>query len=229
MEKSLDKILSEEPIFFTKDFPDDLSRLAHLTESNISAIKEWLSSLEDYSSLSSAEAWIEVSRALVLPIEDLQQALRPIGLIARLCVKHDVGTNNLIEHLEQRGIFAGDDDISKVRELLQLLTPPMVVLLKVADEAIGPDLPLLYIKSAKTQCIIVSEYKVDIDFKADDPQKYKPRIKKLHTRTTLELDFVDSNKEPVGILLTPESLRDLRNTLEAAEIEMAVTDKYINK
>lgn len=219
----------EEPRFFAKEFVEDMAKLGNLDDSRIESIREWLSARESYEALTEPEAWVELSGTLSISIDELQHVLGPIALLASFIAERDLDANAVIDQLIQAGPLKSVEAPDKLRTALHSLMPPLVRMARVADETTSPSLPLLYVRGIRACPILVPEFKDTFDPNHDDIAKYHPRIKRLHARITLELALSGLKTERVGIVLTPDSLKELRQALDVAETEMSEAKTFVEK
>ena len=216
--------------FFTKKFQEDLRSLQQANDSLIQNIRNWLEEIKTAEDYEQDDKWARLSSTTGLTLDDLQCILRPVIFIASRSVENNISLEVIIAELRDAN---ATDDFKTVSNRLRLLGEPLSRLFQNLSDYTSPTLPFLYIENMHTSCIFVSGFEKDIDLQHDDPSMFRPTLKALFPRVSLELSFKDQ-EEPLGILLSRKELRALRKQLDLAEgqmkaaVEMLKTVKIID-
>jgi hypothetical protein len=222
------EILSKNPGYFAKSFRADLKKAEEADEQVINSVAAWLGELADLDDFADIDNWIPASQKTRMSIDDLQDLLGPIMWMVNTCREESAQVEDLIDDLKETGILEDTESGHNLEKTILSLAHAARRLLEEADARTGPSLPLLYISRIRTRCIAVSEFDKGFNVDEDDPKTYKPTLKRIHPRLTLELEFKDKAREPVGILLTPKTLRDLKKWLDLAEVELRATEDAVS-
>jgi len=210
-------MLEKNPAFFSAEFRADLKVVAEAPDPVIAEIAKWLCTINSAKQLSDHDAWIPLLRKTGLVVEDLQKIIGPIFWIASRCLEKSVSMLDLGNDLIEAGVLTGATSEQTKQKILEIGKSIEPLIRKLEVES-SPELPLLHIKSFKTRSIFVSEFTEEFEPARDKIQDYKPVLKSLHPRITLQLTFHE-DFDPVGILLSLENVKELRTILELAEMQ----------
>ncbi len=222
-------VLEKNPAFFSSELQSDIKRVAATKDETIDAISAWLRGIDAIESLSDSERWVPVSQKTGVLLDDLQKIVACVGWITSRCAENDVRLADFLEDLKEIGVFGPEpQEQEAAKNKLLALGKPLEPLLQKLVIKSSPELPLLHVETFKVRCIFISEFDQEFDPKKDSPTTYKPNLKYLHPRITLRISFHEE-QEPIGILLSPENIRDFRKYLELAELQLAVASKMISQ
>ena len=99
-----------------------------------------------------------------------------------------------------------------------------------AEESASPTLPLLYLEKIRTQSVAIPDFNDSIVTDPNDKgSERRLKVKRLHFRTILELQFKESKTDPIGIVLDIDTVNKMIKALETSKIEMATTEYYTRK
>lgn len=222
MAQTIKNVVGKNSGFFTDEFRRDAELLGKADDRILGSIQTWLEGLKNYDSYSENDDWIPLSKETGKTIDDLVSLLRPASFIASVCLDEKVEALHLLEALAAENIAAAPE---ANRPRVAAIVSRIVFLLNASRElhSTGSRLPLLKIKGIRTRCVSVSEFNEGFDVDRDEPQRYNPRVTKIHSGVTLELTFHDEKQHPLGIQLGPDDIRVFRRWLEFAEIQLKTT------
>jgi hypothetical protein len=222
-------ILEKSPAFYRSELRADLKAVTEASDSVIGTLSKWLASVRSTEQFSDSDKWVPISRQTGIPLDDLQSIVGSVVWVTSRCAEQDVRLADLVDDLAEAGIL-GDEPKFRGRakhNILALGTPIEPLLRNLAAE-VSPELPLLHIQSFNTRCVFISEFDEEFDADKDPIQSYKPSLKCLHPRVTLRLTFHEDH-DPLGILLSPGNLKQLKMFLDAAEIQLRVASQMVSE
>jgi len=227
--KAKTNLLEKNPVFFDADFRDDLKALKSASPAVIKSLAKWLATVESADDLGDSDKWIPVLKETGLVLDALQKVVKPVLWMADLCARKHVSMADLVDDLAESGIVGNGAQRKATKQKLLALGSPLEPLLQKAEVKASPELPLLYVKAIKTRCVFISEFDKEYNLETDTASSYKPGLRSLHPRVTLQLTFRDEAHEPIGILLSPSNLKDFKGFLEMAEVQLKAAARALPK
>jgi hypothetical protein len=217
------EVLAKEVSFYSKDFKDDITTILSIEQITFNKIIEWLKQIKKLSQVVSTEEFVDLSRIINMPIEDIQRVFRPTTLIAYSAANYRTNPDDLIDDMVEDKILSEEALIKRVKLICSYIFP--IVSDKIKKTA--PKVPLRYINEITSRCIIISDLGDSFNVEKDKTNTYIPKLESLHPAITLKLTFKDKSDKPIGMVLSLDDIKRLKKWLDLSEIELNHVSKQL--
>ncbi len=227
MDDTGNTLLEEHPELLGKAFREDFDKLAKTSEDRVIAIGNWLKSRTKYTDLADEKQLVIFSASIGELIEQVNDYLRPIKYIARVCADEEVNASDVIEQLALARVFptGSESFLHTFTEMVQVVSDLVAEALE--EATIHPPLPR--IRSMRTRCVSVYEFNNEFSAKKDDPETYLPEMRRQYPTVTWELEFRDNEHKPISISLSEKDLDDVIKWLSLARVQLRTVARSIEQ